>query len=336
MTNDQDDGPSGLPTPHQAREVTDERGTALARLAEATGTTVIIGEYRGWTNRLKIAGTSGLEYTVSMRVSDSAWGCSCPGWIFHRHCHHLDAMLPSLLEAFPGSIESPPLQRLERASATLTNGRALSAAPTAPRLTGPSDGSETRAQYLARVMAEAVAKRAALGLRHPGDPTADDVPPGQPVVISMTTSPRARSAEEPTSGRRRSGLSVEEVDARKKERIRKIVTGEIYRRVAPGSSEVWATAAAAFARGDATFIHEARAYQPEPFKARKLQPSPALTALFLEELPADLVTLYQAYRRAVMRVFREAEFNDTSPAFVAGFARITAAYEALKKLKEMT
>ena len=42
--------------------------TALS-LLQQSGITVLTGDYRGWTNRMKIAGATGNEYTVSLRIS---------------------------------------------------------------------------------------------------------------------------------------------------------------------------------------------------------------------------------------------------------------------------
>ena len=59
---------------------------ALALIAKQTGALSFTpDEYKGWMYRFKVAGSSGNEYTVSMRVSDKVWGCSCPGWSTHLH-----------------------------------------------------------------------------------------------------------------------------------------------------------------------------------------------------------------------------------------------------------
>ncbi len=49
--------------------------------------------------------TSTRLYVVAQRRSTGEWSCSCPGWIFgNRHCKHLDAMLPALIQ-LPASDE---------------------------------------------------------------------------------------------------------------------------------------------------------------------------------------------------------------------------------------
>jgi len=41
--------------------------------------------------------SSSRKYVVSRRKGEYArWECSCMGWIRHRHCKHLEAMVPSL------------------------------------------------------------------------------------------------------------------------------------------------------------------------------------------------------------------------------------------------
>lgn len=55
---------------------------------------------RGWTNRFPIKSeTSNRQYTVAQRMSDGAWGCSCPGWIRNRWCKHLTNIMPSINKA---------------------------------------------------------------------------------------------------------------------------------------------------------------------------------------------------------------------------------------------
>ena len=42
-----------------------------------------------WTNRFQIKSEkSNKLYTIAQNKSGRWWGCSCPGWIFHKHCKH--------------------------------------------------------------------------------------------------------------------------------------------------------------------------------------------------------------------------------------------------------
>lgn len=38
-------------------------------------------------------------YRVSVKKSNNEFQCSCPGWIRHRRCKHLDAVAPVLQQA---------------------------------------------------------------------------------------------------------------------------------------------------------------------------------------------------------------------------------------------
>ena len=38
-------------------------------------------------------------YTVAFRKATQQWCCECLGWRRHRHCKHLDAMIPALESA---------------------------------------------------------------------------------------------------------------------------------------------------------------------------------------------------------------------------------------------
>jgi len=42
-----------------------------------------------WTNRFQIkSASSNRLYTIAQNKTGRWWGCSCPGWIFHKHCKH--------------------------------------------------------------------------------------------------------------------------------------------------------------------------------------------------------------------------------------------------------
>lgn len=50
-----------------------------------------------WQNRFQIKSESSTRlYTVAQRKSDLSWGCACMGWKRHRHCKHLDRLMPAL------------------------------------------------------------------------------------------------------------------------------------------------------------------------------------------------------------------------------------------------
>lgn len=41
--------------------------------------------------------TSSRLYVVAQRKANGEFGCGCPGWKSHRHCKHLDAIVPRLV-----------------------------------------------------------------------------------------------------------------------------------------------------------------------------------------------------------------------------------------------
>jgi hypothetical protein len=55
-----------------------------------------------WTNRFTIPSSSSSRvYTIAQNKKGRYWGCDCPGWRRHRHCHHLDELgLPSYMQPF--------------------------------------------------------------------------------------------------------------------------------------------------------------------------------------------------------------------------------------------
>jgi len=69
----------------------------LVKVAAANGWQVL-EENEQWKNRLEISGSSGNRYIVAQHKKNGQWSCACLGFRRHRHCKHLDAMLPTLLK----------------------------------------------------------------------------------------------------------------------------------------------------------------------------------------------------------------------------------------------
>lgn len=55
-----------------------------------------------WRYRFKInSSSSNRRYTIAQHKVKHHWACSCPGWIRHRHCQHLQQMcLPNYEKPF--------------------------------------------------------------------------------------------------------------------------------------------------------------------------------------------------------------------------------------------
>jgi dihydroorotate dehydrogenase len=131
-----------------------------------------------------------------------------------------------------------------------------------------------------------------------------------------------------------SRLPPGEAERRAKERARATWSGEKYKKVEAGNADQWAAIAAAFVNGDVTFIAEARAFTASASAApKKKNPNPHLAALDLDEMPINLAGLNKGYRSAVMAAFRNADFRDTAPEYVAAFAIVTKAFDRLKLQK---
>jgi hypothetical protein len=65
-------------------------------IARRTGA-VLLPDNDRWTNRFQIKSeTSSRLYTVAQNKANGRFGCSCMGWIRHKHCKHLAAMKPFL------------------------------------------------------------------------------------------------------------------------------------------------------------------------------------------------------------------------------------------------
>lgn len=73
--------------------------TSIQALANEFGVT-LLDDNKTHTNRMEImSANSDKVYIVSQAKSgknEGQWQCSCKGWIFHRTCKHLDAMMPAL------------------------------------------------------------------------------------------------------------------------------------------------------------------------------------------------------------------------------------------------
>jgi len=76
-------------------------GTALtiATVARQLGATLLEDTARH-EYRMNIRSESSSRlYVVARQKSDKQWQCSCMGWIRHRNCKHLTAMVPLLTAA---------------------------------------------------------------------------------------------------------------------------------------------------------------------------------------------------------------------------------------------
>lgn len=63
---------------------------------------VMLPENKLYTNRFEIKSeSSGRIYVVAQNKDTKGWSCSCPGWIRHRKCKHLESMgLPAFLQPY--------------------------------------------------------------------------------------------------------------------------------------------------------------------------------------------------------------------------------------------
>ena len=69
---------------------------ALVRVANKIGAT-LLADNDQWTNRVQIKSASSSRlYTIAQNKANKTWGCSCPGWIRHRNCKHLDVVVPAI------------------------------------------------------------------------------------------------------------------------------------------------------------------------------------------------------------------------------------------------
>lgn len=104
---------------------------------------VVLPDNKVWTNRLQIkSGTSTALYVVAQRLTDGMWGCSCRGWIAHRNCKHLKAMLPALEATLPSKpAATPSVEPLPAPSRAPT--------PAKPRVALPTPAKPGEQEFLA-------------------------------------------------------------------------------------------------------------------------------------------------------------------------------------------
>ena len=73
---------------------------AITRYQVGGRAIAFLADNAAWTCRFEIGSdTSNRVYTIARRKGGAkTWACSCPGWIRHRHCKHLDKLAPTLKE----------------------------------------------------------------------------------------------------------------------------------------------------------------------------------------------------------------------------------------------
>lgn len=77
---------------------------SIVKAAQRNGW-VILEDNEQYQNRIEISGSTGNKYIVAQRKSNSQWSCGCFGFRRHRHCKHLDSMMPALLSITNKQIE---------------------------------------------------------------------------------------------------------------------------------------------------------------------------------------------------------------------------------------
>ena len=74
-----------------------------------------------WTNRFKIhSSSSNRVYTIAQNKTKKHFGCSCPGWIYHRKCNHLTQLGLPNHEVPVNVIMNSPAPAINFAPATAT------------------------------------------------------------------------------------------------------------------------------------------------------------------------------------------------------------------------
>ena len=105
--------------------------SAVARIAAQIGSN-LMPDNEVWVNRFTVSSASSKAiYTVAQRRTDGVWGCSCRGWIHHRHCKHVTDILRRLTSLpIPALLEPDVLAMLASArTAYLDFGTVELAAP---------------------------------------------------------------------------------------------------------------------------------------------------------------------------------------------------------------
>lgn len=67
----------------------------------------LLADNAQWTNRFEIGSDSSERvYVIAQRKGGSReWACSCPGWIRHRRCKHLERLnVGGVLRALAGGV----------------------------------------------------------------------------------------------------------------------------------------------------------------------------------------------------------------------------------------
>ena len=72
---------------------------AMVKIANRNGAT-LLADNAQWTNRMEIRSASSSRlYIVAQHKTNHNFACSCPGWIRHRKCKHLTAIVPQIQSA---------------------------------------------------------------------------------------------------------------------------------------------------------------------------------------------------------------------------------------------
>jgi len=75
----------------------------MGNLAKSDDGIVRLPDNDQYQHRMAITGSTGNEYIIAQRRANGEWSCGCLGWRRHRHCKHLDAMMPLLKRLASGS-----------------------------------------------------------------------------------------------------------------------------------------------------------------------------------------------------------------------------------------